>query len=1710
MKKNVFYLVLLWLFSSQCFAQFSKTHYIPPVTAPENTGVSIGTQFLYISTPSIVPVNFVIKQIGNATISGTVTRDNPFEYNINSSNSSNQFVVNQSNINSVQTNKGYIIEAGDLIYASVRVTSGDEQQNQAGQLVSKGLAALGTSFRIGGFINTIAQSYGATHLTFISILATENNTVVSFADIRPGAVLINNPGAGNTPNNVTLNSGQSYVLAVQGPTFANRDALIGSKVTSNKPIVVNCGSIGGTNGSLQNLDFGFDQIVSAERTGTEYIFIKSTGFNDVERALLIANEDNTDFFLNGNTTTTPNFTLNAGTYVALNGTNFNAAGNLYVRTSKNIFAYQSIGDITRGDEANQEMFFVPPLSCQTPKTIDNIPMIEKIGPKIFIGRSTIITKIGSTLNFIINALPYTLSTLPTGVIVNGPTAVTGNTAYECYTITGLEGNVSIYSTSELYVAAYGSNDAATFGGYYSGFTFKPEIAYQPITATASNCIPNINLQVSSLTGFDTFQWFFNDLPIAGATSSGYNPTIPGFYYVSATISSCAVATTLISDKIPVSNCPTNQDNDLAIDNLDLDYDNDGITNCTESFGDQIINLANTANGTINVNSGEYVNNFTGTITTSTTASPIPFVGNADGSFISDIPAGKGNFVTYALAFSQPITLGMSYITTANTTDLINSNGEFKINSPTNKTITVVNPNNQLLIDTNYDGIYESGITTFSSFEIRFRLNSTVPLAAGTGAFRFTTYLPETLLFTHSNLSDTASNKATFKLFALCVPRDSDDDLVPDNQDRDSDNDGIPDYFEAQGQPFAALTNADTNTDGIDNAFGNGLTPIDSDNDGVPNYLDLDSDNDGIFDVIESGSPTNANNTNGTVQSTNFGANGIDNALETFADSGILNYTIADTDADGKPNYTELDSDNDFCNDATEAGFTDLNNDGIVGDDNPTVIDNGFGLVLNSDGYAVPNNNYTISAPIIITTQPSDETECELQNATFSVVANSISTYQWQLSTDNGTSWNNITNDTTYSNATTAALTVSGITNAMNNYKYRVFLNRNGNSCGLFSNEATLTVLDLPTVTSPITLVQCDIPTFNLTQKNNVISSDFATQTFTYFTNSAAAFANDSGFLISNPTAYNSASTSVFARVQNANGCFSIAQINLILSTTQIPASVVINDFVKCDDFLDAVNNDLDGIATFDFSSVTPQILNALPPPSSGSYSLNYYRNEADFLAETDASGNSLAIPTAEISNYRNIGYPNQQTIYVRVENTATNDCFGSRTFNLIVEALPIINNVGTNNIIRSCDDDQNGTFIFDTSTLEATLLGNQTNKTISYQDQNGNAIASPFPATYQVTTSQIITVTIRNNENVADDAPCLKTGTFQFIVDDLPQAFNIPIGQLTQCDDELDPELQDGTLSFITTGIESTILGGQTGMQVLYTFQNGSTSTVLPNPFTTSTQNVIVRVTNPINPNCFDETTLNFVVNPLPRIDLNANGEENVIICSDSPQFTTTINAGITGGVPQNAYTYQWFLNQIAIPGETGYFLTTNTAGSYSVLVTSNAGCTATRNIEIIPSNAATISTVDITDLVENNTVTINVTGTGNYVYSIQEAYGPYQTSNVFTNVPIGFHIVYVKDLNGCGVTQQIISVLGIPKYFTPNGDGYNDTWNVAGANAQFYPNSVIYIYDRFGKLLQQISPLSSGWDGTINGNLAPSDDYWYDINFDDGRNAKGHFSLKR
>ena len=165
---------------------------------------------------------------------------------------------------------------------------------------------------------------------------------------------------------------------------------------------------------------------------------------------------------------------------------------------------------------------------------------------------------------------------------------------------------------------------------------------------------------------------------------------------------------------------------------------------------------------------------------------------------------------------------------------------------------------------------------------------------------------------------------------------------------------------------------------------------------------------------------------------------------------------------------------------------------------------------------------------------------------------------------------------------------------------------------------------------------------------------------------------------------------------------------------------------------------------------------------------------------------------------------------------------------------------------------------------------------------------------------------------------------------------------------------------------------------------------------------------------------------------------------------------------------------------------------------------------------------IEVLDLTDDNTNTITINnvadlGIGDYEFSLDDSFGPYQDDSVFTDVPPGVHTLYIRDKNsyytydyGCGIAEVKISIIGYKKYFTPNGDGINEKWKILGIDFDFNKDSKVYIFDRYGKLLKQLDPLSEGWDGTYIGKPMPATDYWFRTYLEDGREFKGHFSLVR
>ncbi|MBA0883039.1 T9SS type B sorting domain-containing protein [Flavobacterium undicola] len=637
------------------------------------------------------------------------------------------------------------------------------------------------------------------------------------------------------------------------------------------------------------------------------------------------------------------------------------------------------------------------------------------------------------------------------------------------------------------------------------------------------------------------------------------------------------------------------------------------------------------------------------------------------------------------------------------------------------------------------------------------------------------------------------------------------------------------------------------------------------------------------------------------------------------------------------------------------------------------------------------------------------------------------------------------------------------------------------------------VLALPTINSVVDLKQCDDNTdgfsvFNLEEAIAKITSNAAAETISF--HKTIADAQNNVNLIVNRTAYTNQTVSadkVFVRIANSNGCYRIAQLNLIISTTQIPATFS-RSFTQCDDVASGSNTD--GIAVFDFSSVDNEVRAIFP--SGQLLDITYYKNIADALAEKNA--------IADIAHYSNIGYPNIQSIYIRVDSRLNNDCLGLGSYiTLKVETIPIVAPIAP---FVHCDDNQDGYYAFDITGLDSQIK-NGRNVIVTYFDANNNPLPSPLPNLF-VTASQTIKAIITNNSTIA---ACSYNVSISFVVDDLPEAFPVSTSLTTACDDETDPGQQDGKFAFDTSAFHNIILGNQTGMIVKYfDGSDNALSSPLPNPFVTDTQNVRVEVVNSGNTNCIATTTIPFVVNSIPNISLE--GDE--LVCSNLPTFTKVIDAGIQDASPITDYSYAWSFNDEPITGENNYTLTVNTEGIYTVKVTNNQGCSRLRTITVSASDIAVINNVDIVELSDSNSITVSVSGSGDYVFALDDEFGVYQTENNFTNVSAGIHTVFVKDLNGCGIVPKEVAILGIPNFFTPNQDGHNDTWNIKGVNASFNAKTLIHIFDRYGKLIKQISPTGAGWDGTFNGNPMPASDYWYSVQLENGRFMKGHFALKR
>ena len=558
--------------------QLDKTHYLNPmISGAYNTSTSIEEEYIYLSTPSTTDITIQMNYasgVGSPRISitdlttSTVTYTNSGSITFKNSTPKRLQFVGAAPANTVVSpgttpstlplntggtvisgsSSGLVFTSTDEFFVNYRARS----NAQAGSVLTKGLVALGTEFRWGGspveFATPIVEIGN-----MLSVMATEDNTTIVIDNIKPGTKFVNGT-LGTTLTGPSINKllqkGDSFILyaPVQSNTLSIQDTgWLGAKIISDKNIAVTVGGLMQQGNIPSSRDIGFDQLVPVTRLGLEYIAMKGNG-GASEKVIVVSTAPNTKVYLNGSIT--PFATLvNAGDYVLIPSTSFNADRNMLINVNAPTYVFLKIYG-SSADNTNS-LLFIPPLSCFGEKFVDLIPDARKIGTTTYTGTEMVVLAAAGIPNIpVVKENGATLSAYATG-------AVTGNSNWMSYryNLTAAVSNVKVTSAGTIQAEVFGANSAAGFGGYFSGFGDAPTYMITVTGPFGFICPGSGTLTVDP--GLGSYQWLKNNVAIPGATSNSYtlNPvtdTAIATYFVIVTFpGGCTVRSNQVTSDV----CP---------------------------------------------------------------------------------------------------------------------------------------------------------------------------------------------------------------------------------------------------------------------------------------------------------------------------------------------------------------------------------------------------------------------------------------------------------------------------------------------------------------------------------------------------------------------------------------------------------------------------------------------------------------------------------------------------------------------------------------------------------------------------------------------------------------------------------------------------------------------------------------------------------------------------------------------------------------------------------------------------------------------------------------------------------------------------------------------------------------------------------------------------------------------------------------------------
>lgn len=612
---------------------------------------------------------------------------------------------------------------------------------------------------------------------------------------------------------------------------------------------------------------------------------------------------------------------------------------------------------------------------------------------------------------------------------------------------------------------------------------------------------------------------------------------------------------------------------------------------------------------------------------------------------------------------------------------------------------------------------------------------------------------------------------------------------------------------------------------------------------------------------------------------------------------------------------------------------------------------------------------------------------------------------------------------------------------------------------------TLHVVEMPIVTGPLLIEECDYDNDGLvefsTSNFEYLLSDLQTidVSFRYYDEEGNELPSPlpDPFITSEPIT--NITVSIIAENQNipSGGCEVTTGITLFINSDYNIGEVP--DYFGC---LDASDN----FFTFDTSNLENSILNG-----QNDLEISYFDENSNLIESPFPNEYSLS----ESATIRAIVTNNQDPMLCPLEID----------INFEVALKP--EDIQIDDVYLCFEDGEEQIFYL-REYLDASLEEyNITNSEINAYS-NGVLYDDIINVNFQNLNQAEINYRIEN----ADFPECYSIGSFNIISSKRPV-----IGDLSDiilCDDESNDEFENVDLQSINEEILNDLPTNQYTISYFESYDNALENINQLEEMVGSTDDktIYVRVSSQENIDCYDISDFNLVVKPVPDISEIQN---EYYICKGESLIVT---AG-------DGLDYYYWSN-----GMTTSSISITEAGEYSVTVLRDypeISCEVTKTFVVYESEEPnSVEIVVVGESITSNDIQIIASGIGDYEYSLDGI--TYQESNIFYDLTQSDYTVYIRDRNGCGVYIEELFLLRYPKFFTPNNDTENDYWQLYNANKELL--NKLYIFDRYGKLLIELDPRSVGWDGTYNGLQMPSSDYWFMLERQNGKTYTGHFALIR